>query len=49
VPDAQLLSVSSKGELALLTRARYIHHRLFIGTLSRMPLSGGRATRPGDS
>ena len=41
VTDAQLLSVSSKGELALLTHARYIHHRLFIGTLARMPLGGG--------
>jgi Tol biopolymer transport system component len=41
VPDAQLLSVSSKGELALLTHARYIHHRLFTGTLARMPLGGG--------
>jgi dipeptidyl aminopeptidase/acylaminoacyl peptidase len=41
VQDAQLLSVSSKGELALLTHARYIHHRLFTGTLSRMPLGGG--------
>jgi dipeptidyl aminopeptidase/acylaminoacyl peptidase len=41
VPDAQLLSVSSKGEIALLTHARYIHHRLFTGTLARMPLGGG--------
>ncbi len=41
VPDAQLLSVSSKGELAILTHARYIHHRLFTGTLARMPLGGG--------
>ena len=41
IPDAQLLSVSSKGELALLTHARYIHHRLFTGTLARMPLGGG--------
>ncbi len=41
VQDAQLLSVSSKGELALLTHARYIHHRLFTGTLARMPLGGG--------
>ena len=41
VPDAQLLSISSKGEIALLTHARYIHHRLFSGTLSRMPLGGG--------
>jgi Tol biopolymer transport system component len=41
VPDAHLLSISSKGELALLTKARYIHHRLFTGTLARMPLGGG--------
>jgi dipeptidyl aminopeptidase/acylaminoacyl peptidase len=41
VPDAQLLSVSPKGEIALLTHARYIHHRLFTGTLARMPLGGG--------
>src|SRR5262249_57874368 len=41
VSDAQLLSVSSKGEIALLTHARYIHHRLFTGTLARMPLGGG--------
>jgi Tol biopolymer transport system component len=41
VPDAQLLSVSSKSELALLTHARYIASRLFTGTLARMPLGGG--------
>jgi Tol biopolymer transport system component len=41
VSDAQLLSVSSKGELALLTKARYLHQRLFTGTLARMPLGGG--------
>ncbi|HEY1252093.1 MAG TPA: serine/threonine-protein kinase [Thermoanaerobaculia bacterium] len=41
VPDSQLLSVSSKGEIALLARARYIHHRVFTGTLARMPLGGG--------
>jgi hypothetical protein len=41
VPDAQLLSVSSKGELALLTHARFIAWRLFTGTLARMPLGGG--------
>jgi dipeptidyl aminopeptidase/acylaminoacyl peptidase len=44
VPDAQLLSISSKGELALLTHAKYIHQRLFTGTLARMPL-GGTAPR----
>jgi eukaryotic-like serine/threonine-protein kinase len=36
-----LLSVSSRGELALLTGARYISHNLFQGTLARMPLEGG--------
>ncbi|HEX7251694.1 MAG TPA: protein kinase, partial [Thermoanaerobaculia bacterium] len=44
VPDSHLLSVSAKGELALLTHAQYIHHRLFTGTLARMPL-GGSAPR----
>ncbi len=41
VKNAQLLSVSSKNELAVLTNARYISHRLFEGTLARMPLGGG--------
>ncbi len=36
-----LLSISSKGELAVLTRARYKGHSLFEGTLARMPLEGG--------
>jgi eukaryotic-like serine/threonine-protein kinase len=36
-----LLSISSKGELAVLTRARYLGHALFTGTLARMPLEGG--------
>lgn len=36
-----LLSVSSRGELAVLTRARYLRHDLFEGTLARMPLEGG--------
>ena len=35
-----LLSISSRGELAVLTRARYIAHNLFDGTLARMPLEG---------
>ncbi len=38
-PDTQLLAVSSKGELALLTRARYQTHRTYLGTLARMPLA----------
>ena len=37
--DVQLLAVSSKGELALLTRARYRSHRTYLGTLARMPLA----------
>jgi Tol biopolymer transport system component/tRNA A-37 threonylcarbamoyl transferase component Bud32 len=37
----QLLSVSSKGELAVLVRAEFVRHRLFIGTLARVPLGGG--------
>jgi eukaryotic-like serine/threonine-protein kinase len=41
-PDStHLLAVSSTGELALLTRPRYFGHRLFAGTLARMPLGGG--------
>jgi serine/threonine protein kinase len=37
-----LLSVSSTGELAVLTNATYLGgHRLFTGTLARMPLAGG--------
>ncbi|HTI37760.1 MAG TPA: protein kinase [Vicinamibacterales bacterium] len=39
-PATHLLSVSSKGELAVLTGARFLHHRLFTGTLSRMTLDG---------
>jgi hypothetical protein len=35
-----LLSVSSKGELAVLTDAKFIAHRLFVGTLARMPVDG---------
>jgi Tol biopolymer transport system component len=39
--NVQLLSVSSKGELAVLTRAHYRGHRTYVGTLARMPLSEG--------
>jgi hypothetical protein len=39
--DTHLLAVSSKGELAVLTGAKYINHRLFRGTLARLPLGGG--------
>jgi eukaryotic-like serine/threonine-protein kinase len=37
----QLLSVSSKGEMALLTHAKWVAHRLFNGTLARMSIGGG--------
>ena len=36
-----LLAVSSKGELAILVDATYVRHRVFSGTLARMPLVGG--------
>ena len=39
-PDTHLLSISSKGELAVLTNAVYRNHRLFMGTLARMTLEG---------
>jgi tRNA A-37 threonylcarbamoyl transferase component Bud32 len=41
-PDStDLLSVSSTGELAVLTSARYSYHREFIGTLATLPPGGG--------
>ena len=43
-PRTHLLSISSKGELAVLTNAEPIGHRLFAGTLGRMVLDG--APRP---
>jgi len=39
-PGTHLLSVSSKGELAVLTAAIYENHRLFRGTLARMTIEG---------
>lgn len=36
--NVQLLSVSPKGELAVIMNARYDHHRIFDGTLARMTL-----------
>jgi Tol biopolymer transport system component len=39
--DTQLLAISSKGELAVLTGARFIAHFIFNGTLARMDMSGG--------
>ena len=43
-PDTHLLSVSAKGELAVLTNATHLNHRLFSGTLASMTLEG--APRP---
>ena len=40
-PGMNLLDVSSKGELAVLIGAKYLRHRIFTGTLARMPLVGG--------
>jgi sugar lactone lactonase YvrE len=40
-PNVQLLSVSSKGELAVLVRCQYLCHRTYVGMLARMPLAGG--------
>ena len=37
----QLLSISAAGEMAVLTRPRWVAHRLCEGTLARMPLGGG--------
>ena len=43
-PGTHLLSVSSQGELAVITNAEFIGHRMFRGTLARMPIDG--APRP---
>ena len=39
-PRTHLLSVSSKGELAVLTDASLVSQRLFKGTLARMSIDG---------
>jgi Tol biopolymer transport system component len=44
LPNTHLLSISSKGELAILTNPRFVRHRLFVGTLARVSL-GGTAPR----
>ena len=40
-PGTDLLAVSSRGELAVLTKTRYTMFPWFTGTLARMPLGGG--------
>jgi Tol biopolymer transport system component len=44
VPGAQLLSISSKGELAIIMGARHLEQRLYAGTLARMTI--GSSPRP---
>jgi Tol biopolymer transport system component len=44
LPSTHLLAVSPQSELAVLTNARWINHRVFLGTLARLPL-GGEAPR----
>ena len=40
-PDADLLSVSSSGELAILLNRRSLNEHMTLGTLARIPFSGG--------
>lgn len=40
-PNTHLLSISSKGEVAVLTGTRFVTHLMFNGTLARMDLDGG--------
>jgi len=39
--DTELLSISSKGEIAVLTGARFVAQYFFSGTLARVELGGG--------
>ncbi len=39
--NTHLLSVSSKDEAAVLVRPKFVRHRLFEGTLARVPVGGG--------
>jgi len=48
IDDAKILSISSKGELALLLQPRYVTGWAPIGTLARMPLGGGAPRRMQD-
>jgi Tol biopolymer transport system component len=48
IPNAHLLSVSSRGELAIIINARHTEQRLFAGTLARMTMgSSPRAVLEG--
>jgi WD40 repeat protein len=37
----QLLSISSRDQMAVLVGARLVFHRMFVGTLATMPVNGG--------
>jgi serine/threonine protein kinase len=39
--STHLLAISRSGEMAVLSHARYMGQRIFVGTLARMPLGGG--------
>ncbi len=41
LPGAEILAVSSTGELAVLLRSQQVRSYIHTGTLARMPLSGG--------
>ncbi len=41
VPDARLLSISPKGELAVMLKPRFQGGFIFTGTLARVPAGGG--------
>jgi serine/threonine protein kinase len=43
-PATHLLAISKSGELAVMTNARFVAHRLMFGTLARMTVDG--APRP---
>ena len=40
-PDADILAVASTGELAIALNRRYLNHNMAIGTMARIPFSGG--------
>jgi dipeptidyl aminopeptidase/acylaminoacyl peptidase len=41
VPGAEILAISSAGEMAVLLRSQQSKSQVFTGTLARMPLGGG--------
>ena len=43
MPNAEVLSISPTGEMAVLLNSKYLFHFVNQGTLARMPLTGGVA------